>query len=272
MGTATTSQVSSLVNTYLKEEDKQLIEKVSRYPVDQLCEEVSDVVLSTERLIFNKDWNKKGLQLVRCVLSFNMNRARQDTRAAKYDASLLATFRRDGCLVLNDVFSEADMFGETLKPNDRYRNILQMTLGDDSVPDYKIMQIQNMPATRPYYDVQTESHFDTFHPTCKSWVYLTDIAMDNAPLHFAKGTHIHDENRLRFMYELSCRLDKIEAGDFRDLNHQFDEPTPILGPRFTTIFADVACFHKRGIGKDGFFRKSARGDVARKNPFRDINV
>lgn len=257
---------------YLTNEDVSVIEKISECPVKKLWDEIPPVAWSTERLIFDKELNKKGLQLVRCALSFRMNRVRQDLRSHKYDLRLLEDFRRDGCLILHDVFTEADVVGETIKANARFRNILQMTLGDDTVPDNELMVIQNMPATRPYYDVQTESHFDTFHPTCKVWVYLNDVAMENAPLHFAKGTHHNNENRLRFMYELSCRLDTIQAGDFRDLNHQFDEPQPILGPRFTTIFADVAAFHKRGIGKDGFFRKSARGDVARKNPFRDLNV
>ncbi len=257
---------------YLTENDKALIEKVAGYSVDDLIREVPPTVFNTDRLIFNPDLNKKGLQLLRIALAKRMNEARQDLRAHKYEKDALDSFRRDGCLVLNDVFSERDVVGETLKVNERFVNLVQMTLGDDTIPEFTLMNVQKMPATRDYYDVQTESHFDTFHPTCKVWVYLNDITPDHAPLHYAKGTHHLDENRFRFMYELSCRLTEIKEGDFRDLAHNFDEPQPILGPRFTTIFVDVSGFHKRGIGKPGNFRISARGDVPRKNPFRDLNV
>lgn len=257
---------------YLTEHDKELIEKISGYPIENLLREVPQTAWSTERLIFDRDLNKKGLQILRCVLSQRLNEVRQNLRAHKYDVQAMEEFRRDGCLIRHDVFSEKDVVGETIKINDRFVSLVQMTLGDDTIPEFQLMTVQKMPATRDYYDVQTESHFDTFHPTCKVWVYLNEITPDHAPLHFAKGTHQITENRLRFMYELSCKLDKIEAGDFRDFKHQFDEPQPILGPRFTTIFVDVSAFHKRGIGKPGNFRISARGDIARKNPFRDLNV
>lgn len=252
---------------YLSNYDLKLIEGISGYSVARLISECKPEYFSTERLIFNKEMNKKGLQLLRCVLSRNLNYERQKIHIHNYDLSLLDRFNQDGCLILDDVFSDADMCGDTLKVNDRFKNIVQMTLGDDTIPEFKTLSIQKMPATRDYYDVQTESHFDTFHPTCKVWVYLHDVTMENAPLHFAKGTHINDEKRLQFMYELSIKLDEIKEGDFRDFNHVFAEPEPILGKKFTTIFVDVAAFHKRGVGKPGKYRISARGDIARKNPF-----
>lgn len=255
---------------FLKD-DVKLIEGITGYSVKKLIGECNPSWLSTDRLIFNREMNKKGLQLLRCVLSRNMNEERQNVRLSNYDEKMLADFRRDGCLILDNIFSEKDIEGETLKVNDDFKNIVRMTLGDDTIPNFQHLIVQRMPATRPYYDVQTESHFDTFHPTCKVWVYLHDVGMENAPLHFAKGTHINDEKRLRFMYELSLKLDEIKEGDFRDFKHEFDEPLPILGKKFTAIFVDVAAFHKRGIGKDGKFRVSGRGDIPRKNPFRSIH-
>ncbi len=255
---------------YLKDEDKALLESISNYKVDKLIEELPPTVWSTDRLIFNYDLNKKGLQPLRCLLSHRINHARQDLRAKSYDSELLRRFRENGCLVLDDVFSDSDVVNGRLKVNDRYRNIVQMTLGDDKEPSYEYLDIQSMPAYRGT-DVQCDSHFDTFHPTCKIWVYLTDITLDHAPLHYAKGTHINDEKRLRFMYDLSCRLPTINEGDFRDFKHEFKEPEPILGKKYTTIFVDVSGFHKRGNGKPGFNRLSARGNIDRKNPFRSIH-
>ena len=252
---------------YLTNDDISLLEEISQYPVKSLYKEVPKDLFGAERLIFNKDLNKKGLQPLRCLLSQRINEARQDIREYGVELDL---FRRDGCLVLNDVFSEKDVVGNTLKVNERFVNLVRMTLGDDKIPTYKTLDIQNMPAYRGT-DPQCDSHFDTFHPTCKVWVYLNDITIDHAPLHFAKGTHLNNRKRLQFMYDLSCRLDRINEGDFRDFKHEFEEPAPILGPRFTTILVDVSGFHKRGNGKDGLYRLSARGNVDRKNPFRSIH-
>lgn len=253
----------------LTENDKELFFKITRHDIEDIIKISPKEAWSSERLIFNKELNKKGLQVARCILSRRINEARQDIRS--YDPVLLEQFRKDGCLVLDDVFSDNDVKNNVLHINDRYVDIIRMTLGDDHIPTYSTLEYQSMPAYRGI-DPQCDSHFDTFHPTCKVWVYLHDVTLDHAPLHFAKGTHINNENRLRFMYNLSCRLDKIMEGDFRDFNHEFDEPSPILGKKFTTIFVDVSGFHKRGNGKQGFNRVSARGNIDRKNPFRDINV
>ncbi len=264
---------------YLSNEDKQLISAVANYDVDDLIREV-DVhplktqIFSNERLIFNKDLNKKGLHILRTVLSRRVNDERQRVRSHKYDKDLLKRFNQDGCLVLDDVFTEKDVHGNTLKVNERYINILQMTLGDDTIPEYQLLTIQNMPtpASKPTFDPQTDSHFDTFHPTCKVWVYLADVEMRHAPLHYSIGTNINNRQKLQFLYDLSVRLDAINEGDFRDFKHEFPEPSPVFGRRFTTIFVDVVGFHKRGMGEPGNFRLSARGNVLRKNPFRDVHA
>lgn len=257
---------------YLSNDDKNLLTLISGYDVDQLIRDIDNhqlksQIYSTERLVFNRELNKKGLQPFRCLLSERINRARQELR--NYPRNLLDQFNQDGCLIFNDVFSEKDVVGETLRVNDNFRDILQMTLGDSSIPTYNHFSIQKMPAYRGI-DPQCDSHFDTFHPATKVWIYLSDITLDHAPLHFAKGTHINDEKRLRFMYDLSLKLDRINEGDFRDFKNKFPEPQPILGARFTTIIVDVSGFHKRGNGKQGLFRISARGNVERKNPFRNI--
>lgn len=254
---------------FLTDADKNLFNKITCVDIEDLIKECPQSVWSTDRLIFNKDLNKKGLQVARCLLSTRINEARQNIRS--YAPNLLEQFRKDGCLVLDDVFSEKDVVGNTLHVNDKYIDIVRMTLGDDTIPNESVLSLQDMPAYRGV-DPQCDSHFDTFHPTCKVWVYLHEVTIDHAPLHFAKGTHINDEKRLRFMYELSLRLNEIKEGDFRDFKHEFDEPQPILGSRFTTIFVDVAGFHKRGNGKQGLSRRSARGNIDRKNPFRYIHV
>lgn len=259
---------------FLTRDDKKTIEEISNTLFEDLIQEIErsnqSSIFNTERLILQSPLNKLGLQPLRCLLSYRMNEARQNIRIHKYDEKLLRDFQKNGCLILDDIFSEKDVVGKTLRINDRFRSIAQMTLGDDFVPEYDMLTVQDMPAFREK-DPQCDSHFDTFHPTCKIWVYMDDVTIDHAPLHYSQGTHKYDKTKLSFMYDLSCKLTAIKEGDFRDFTRQFNEPIPILGHRFTTIFVDVTGFHKRGNGKRGLIRKSARGNLNRKNPFRNIN-
>jgi len=89
---------------FLSQEDIDLLESISNYSVEKLIQEAPINAWSTERLIFNYDLNKKGLQPLRCLLSHRINHARQDLRVKSYNSELLTRFREDGCLVLDDVF------------------------------------------------------------------------------------------------------------------------------------------------------------------------
>ena len=38
-------------------------------------------------------------------------------------------------------------------------------------------------------DPQTALHADTFHPTVKAWLFLTDVAADAGPFTYVPGSH-----------------------------------------------------------------------------------
>lgn len=262
---------------YLKNEDKELISKVSGYEFDDLITSINSLskneqskIFSTEQMILTP-LNKKGLQLLRIVLSDRINNARQNLRKSKYDEEMLELWRNNGCIISNEIFSSADVKDGYLIANDKFINLMQMTLGDCSVKFDKI-EIQNLLANRGD-DLNCQSHFDTYHTAVKSWTYLTDITIEHAPFHISPGTHINNEKRLRFMYNLSINMTPslyATPGRYIDREHIFDEPAPILGDKYTTIIANVSAFHKRGNGKEGFSRKSAYAKILRKNPFRPI--
>lgn len=265
---------------YLTDEDKKLISLIANYDCDDLIKDIQsqpkpiiDDIFSVTKMCFYGDLNKKGLQLLRELLSNRINEARQDYRAAAYDADLIKEWREKGAIILNNIFSESDVNPDgSLKTNDDFITIMRMTLGDNSVPTYNSLYAQSIDSYRGN-DVQCNSHFDTYHPSVKVWVYMTDITLDHAPFCIKKATHYPTEKRLRFMYDLSNRLkswDEYKA--FVDHNLDFGDPEPVLGGRFTTIIANVAAFHKRGNGKLGFKRSVARGNLDRKNPYRPIEI
>src|ERR1700694_3362140 len=45
-------------------------------------------------------------------------------------------------------------------------------------------------------DPQTALHADTFHPTVKAWLFLTDVAADAGPFTYVPGSHRLTPERL----------------------------------------------------------------------------
>lgn len=265
---------------YLTSEDKELISSISNYDFDDLAREIQSKpkevindIFSVTKMCFYDDLNSKGLQILRELLSNRMNEARQAHRIKNYDAALLKEWNESGALIFTDLFTEGDVGNDgSVNVNDDFISIMRMTLGDNSVPSYKTLYAQSIESYRGD-DVQCNSHFDTYHPSVKVWVYMTDITPDHAPFCIKRATHYPNEKRLRFMYDLSNRLTSWnEYKAFVDHNLEFGDPEPVLGSRLTTIIANVAAFHKRGNGKLGFKRVVARGNLDRKNPYRPIEA
>jgi hypothetical protein len=104
-------------------------------------------------------------------------------------------------------------------------------------------------------DPQTVLHADTFHPTAKAWLFLTDVGIDDGPLAHVPGSHRLTERRLAWEYEQS-----LNARDSADTMHaegslRIDEaglaalglPAPVrfTVPANTLVIADTSGFHAR---------------------------
>src|SRR5205823_14020660 len=61
-------------------------------------------------------------------------------------------------------------------------------------------------------DPQTRLHVDTFHPTVKAWLFLTNVAPDEGPLTYVTGSHRRDAARLA--WEKKRSLEARDAKDF----------------------------------------------------------
>src|SRR5438132_582901 len=52
-------------------------------------------------------------------------------------------------------------------------------------------------------DPQTALHADTFHPTVKAWLFLTDVAADQGPFTYVPGSHRLSPERLAWERRMS---------------------------------------------------------------------
>lgn len=125
-------------------------------------------------------------------------------------------------------------------------------------------------------DPQTALHADTFHPTVKAWLFLTDVAADEGPFVYVPGSHRMTPARLRWERERSMRarggLDRLSArGSLRVREDELaalglPPPRAFAVPANTLVVADTSGFHARGPS----VRASARIEIwayGRRNPF-----
>ncbi|WP_420542873.1 phytanoyl-CoA dioxygenase family protein [Sphingomonas naphthae] len=125
-------------------------------------------------------------------------------------------------------------------------------------------------------DPQLHLHADTFHPTVKAWLFLTDVAEDEGPLTYVAGSHRITPERLAWEAERSRTV--LETGDRLSQRGSLriePEELPALGlppaTRFavsanTLVVADTSGFHARGAS----VRPSTRVEIwayGRRNPF-----
>lgn len=125
-------------------------------------------------------------------------------------------------------------------------------------------------------DPQTNFHADTFHPSVKAWLFLTDVAEDEGPFCYVPGSHMLTPERLAWERDMSIRAarhpDSYSArGSFRvqpeDLERmRLPEPVAFAVPANTLIVGDTVGFHARGRS----VRPSRRVEIwayGRRNPF-----
>jgi hypothetical protein len=125
-------------------------------------------------------------------------------------------------------------------------------------------------------DPQTALHADTFHPTVKAWLFLTDVAADGGPFTYVPGSHRLTPERLAWEWRMSLAARQsanadIRQGSFRIAPEELavlglPEPRAFAVPANTLIVADTYGFHARGPSAG----RSVRVEVwayGRRSPF-----
>jgi hypothetical protein len=125
-------------------------------------------------------------------------------------------------------------------------------------------------------DPQTDLHTDTFHPTVKAWLFLTDVEPDAMPFVYVPGSHRPTPQRLDWERRMSLAASRQQPAAQHRLVRALDPaqlgelglplPRTVAVPANTLVVADTFGFHARGPSA----RPTTRVEIwamGRRNPF-----
>lgn len=136
----------------------------------------------------------------------------------------------------------------------QWRGIMAYTASTRSEPLYYIQTIIGQCHEGPP-DPQVELHADTFHPSMKAWLFLTDVGDDDRPLTYVAGSHHLTAERSAWERRKSMTVldqgDRLsQRGSFRISHEELKElklpaPTRFAVPANTLVAIDTCGFHAR---------------------------
>jgi Phytanoyl-CoA dioxygenase (PhyH) len=244
-------------------------------------------------LIGNRWLNEHGLHASRVRLAHRAAQMRRRRLATLVSVEDRAAFERDGFAIRPDFLPDDD-FAELRQQIESYRGTLREISEGDTIlrkialdpkalaalpalrrvlqnPEWRgliryigsrdaepVVWIQSIlrHAQDGPTDPQTALHADTFHPTVKAWLFLTDVAADGGPFTYVPGSHRLTPERLAWERRMSLaaagsRDREIRQGSFRIDPGELQalglpEPRVFAVPANTLIVADTFGFHARG--------------------------
>jgi hypothetical protein len=156
-----------------------------------------------------------------------------------------------------------------------WRGLIRYVGSRDAEPVVWIQAVLRHAADGPA-DPQTELHADTFHPSVKAWLFLTDVAADAGPFTYVPGSHRLTPERLAWeeRMSLSARWSPVadtRQGSFRVTSDALramglSEPRVFAVPANTLVVADTFGFHARGPSSSPSLRVEVWA-YGRRSPF-----
>ena len=265
---------------------------------------VDNPILGSERL------NRRGLHVSRLKLAHAMAWSRRRRLASAVPSQWRERFDRAGYVEIRD-FLPAEQFQElqtallhgefdtrehqqgdsitrrvAVGPDllrkvpqlrtlfDRWRSLLAYVGSTANEPIYYIQTIV-MGHASGAPDPQLELHADTFHPSLKAWLFLTDVSDDQGPLTYVAGSHRLTPERLAWEQARSVAIsnsDRLsQRGSLRVAPDELaslklPQPTRFAVPANTLVAIDTCGFHARG----GADRPVVRVEIwaySRRTPF-----
>ena len=153
---------------------------------------------------------------------------------------------------------------DRLLDNPVWTGLLAYVASTRSRPLYYVQTILGGVAEGPP-DPQLQLHADTFHPSMKAWLFLTDVEEDGRPLTYVAGSHRASPERLDWEHRRSLHVldegDRLsERGSLRISPEELSElglpqPTRFAVPANTLVVIDTFGFHARAEIRTG--RRSA---------------
>ena len=268
-------------------------------------------------VIGNRWLNERGLHTARVATAWRLAEARRRRLARLISAEDRRQLDRDGFIVKRD-FLPPDVFanlvaqvralrapareiteGDTITRHialdpaalDRvpaarrvldlpqYRNLLSYAGSSAAAPMVYIQTVLAGAIAGPP-DPQRDLHTDTFHPTVKAWLFLTDVAADAMPFVYVPGSHRLTPQRLEWERAMSLAASrparnaspqpeqKLIRAISPTILPELGLPPPraISAPANSLIVADTFGFHARGPSA----RPTTRVEIwalGRRNPF-----
>ena len=144
-----------------------------------------------------------------------------------------------------------------------WRGLIRYVGGRNTEPVVWVQSILRHARPGPS-DPQAALHADTFHPTVKAWLFLTDVAEDAGPFTYVPGSHRLTAARLAWEQRMSLLARDSANTETRQGSFRIDPADlPALGlppprafavPANTLIVADTFGFHARGPSADQSLR------------------
>jgi hypothetical protein len=254
--------------------------------------------------------NRRGLHAWRARLAHRLAARRRARLARLLTPDEQAAFARDGYLVKRDFLPEAEFdallaevgacrldalayvegrattrrvpigFGAAralphcrcLVESPDWRRLLRYVAACNTPPSVFVEEIA-VDAEDPVDDPQTTLHMDTFHPTMKAWLFLSDVPDEMGPFTYVPGSHRPTPRRLAWLKRRSVQAAQHgpPGGAFRvsvcELKAlRLPGPVRFAVPRNTLVVADTFGFHARGRSV-GPARRLEIHAISRENPF-----
>lgn len=162
-----------------------------------------------------------------------------------------------------------------LLDDSRYRGLVHYA-GSSAAAPMVYLQTVLSGAVAGRRDPQTDLHTDTFHPTAKAWLFLTDVEPGAMPFVYVPGSHRLTPERLAWERRMSIRASEGPPADPNRLVRAvrpealpelgLPPPVEITAPANTLVVADTFGFHARGVS----MRPTTRVEIwamGRRNPF-----
>ncbi len=245
-------------------------------------------------IIGSETLNRRGLHVHRLRLAHRLAAMRRQRLSTRVSAEDRDVFNRDGVLIKPD-FLPADWFRDLVAEVRGYRGPGREMLQGDTVTRRIALDpktLAEMPAVgklleasafqgilryvnsfdaEPMFYLQTilthvrrgspdpqlKLHADTFQPSVKAWLFLTDVEERAAPFVFVPGSHQATEARLAWERAMSIAVSSdgerlSRRGSFRidpsDLVVVGLPPPKVVAVSANTlVVADTFGFHSRGL-------------------------
>ena len=257
--------------------------------------------------------NRAGLHLKRKQIAHAIARWRRSRLARLLPPAVREQFDRDGFVVLRNLLPDEEFRalkaalldtkfdcrehqqGDTLTrrvavgpalldripqlaallDSPRWKGVMAYVASTRSTPLYYIQTISAGVVEGPR-DPQLDLHSDTFHPSLKAWLFLTDVRDDGRPLTYVAGSHRLTPGRAAWERDRSSNVmaDGDRLSQRGSLRISLDElpalglplPTRFCVPANTLVAIDTCGFHARADSD----RPSLRVELwaySRRSPF-----